>query len=70
MLDKASRGQVVRWSTGAEVSCDKRLDMRPPLSAHQALPIIKRIPKRSEAVDGLEPIAAARLGAMGDGNNR
>lgn len=52
------------------VSCDNRLDMRPPLSAHQALPIIKRIPKRSEAVDGLEPIAAARLGAMGDGNNR
>lgn len=52
------------------VASHYRLDMWPPFSAHQALPIIKRIPKSSETVDFVWPIAAAKLCAMGDGNKR
>jgi len=52
------------------VARDNRFDVWPPLSAHQTFPIIKRIPKRSETVDLLAPIAAVRVGAMRNGNHR
>ena len=35
--------------------------MRPPLTAHLTLPVVKGIPLRCEAIDYVKPVIAARL---------